>query len=196
VPGTIPRVSIVADSAEATGLKWAAPAGGAGLTLIDEIPFTSTSTINADSIFSSTYKNYRLMLVWKNVADNQAIGVTVKMRASGSSTSSGYESLQTYAYQNAIASRYNYAGTDEWYGFDASGNNRGNACAVMDLLYPYESSYTNIQVSANNQVEATGNILWSYMNGVLTNTTVYDGISIIAPLNVTGTLFVYGYAKE
>jgi hypothetical protein len=28
VPGTIPRVSIVADSAEATGLKWAAPAGG------------------------------------------------------------------------------------------------------------------------------------------------------------------------
>jgi len=28
VPGTIPRVSIVADSAEATGLKWAAPASG------------------------------------------------------------------------------------------------------------------------------------------------------------------------
>ena len=28
VPGTIPIASIVADSAEATGLKWAAPAGG------------------------------------------------------------------------------------------------------------------------------------------------------------------------
>jgi hypothetical protein len=28
VPGTIPTASIVADSAEATGLKWVAPAGG------------------------------------------------------------------------------------------------------------------------------------------------------------------------
>jgi hypothetical protein len=30
VPGTIPKASIVADSAEATGLKWQAPAGSSG----------------------------------------------------------------------------------------------------------------------------------------------------------------------
>lgn len=33
MPGTIPIASIVADSAEATGLKWVAPAGGGGKVL-------------------------------------------------------------------------------------------------------------------------------------------------------------------
>jgi hypothetical protein len=41
VPGTIPIASIVADSAEATGLKWAAPASGA--TYIGCLAFRTTS---------------------------------------------------------------------------------------------------------------------------------------------------------
>jgi hypothetical protein len=44
VPGTIPIASIVADSAEATGLKWAAPASGGGMTQLG-----TTTTLSGTS---------------------------------------------------------------------------------------------------------------------------------------------------
>ena len=52
MPGTIARVSIVADSAEATGLKWAAPAGGGKVLQV-----VSTTVAQGDSttFSSSTY---------------------------------------------------------------------------------------------------------------------------------------------
>ena len=64
VPSTIPSYSIVADSATATGLKWAAPATpSSGLTLIDEVSFTSSNAVNVNDVFSSTYDNYRILIV-------------------------------------------------------------------------------------------------------------------------------------
>jgi hypothetical protein len=53
VPGTIPRVSIVADSAAATGLKWAAPAGG-GKVLQVVTASTTTSTTVASTSYTDT----------------------------------------------------------------------------------------------------------------------------------------------
>jgi hypothetical protein len=50
VPGTIPIASIVADSAEATGLKWQAPASGGGMTLLATHTLSgTTSTISGIS---------------------------------------------------------------------------------------------------------------------------------------------------
>ena len=55
MPGTIPKVSIVADSAEATGLKWAAPAGGGGMTLLSTTTFSgATTTVSG---INQTYKH-------------------------------------------------------------------------------------------------------------------------------------------
>jgi hypothetical protein len=48
---------LTADSAEATGLKWAAASTGA-LTKIASATFTNQSSVAIDSVFSSTYKNY------------------------------------------------------------------------------------------------------------------------------------------
>lgn len=53
MPSTIPSYSIVADSAEATGLKWAAPAGG-GKVLQVVFGSTSTETSSSSSSFADT----------------------------------------------------------------------------------------------------------------------------------------------
>lgn len=54
MPGTIPRVSIVADSAEATGLKWAAPAGGGKvLQVVQGTTTTTVSTSNSATFFDT-----------------------------------------------------------------------------------------------------------------------------------------------
>jgi hypothetical protein len=187
---------LTANSAEATGLKWTAPAGGAGLTLIDEIPWTSSTTLNCDNVFTSTYKNYRILIVGKNVADNQAIGATFKMRASGTATSSGYQSQRIYADATTVGTSANPAGTDEWFAVSFSGNDRGNNGSFLDLFYPYESSYTSFWASGFNQSESAGLPTLGIYGGALTNTTSYDGIGFIAAVNITATVFIYGYAKE
>jgi hypothetical protein len=48
---------LTADSAEATGLKWAAPSSGA-MTKITSASFSNVATVSVDNCFTSTYKNY------------------------------------------------------------------------------------------------------------------------------------------
>jgi hypothetical protein len=54
VPGTIPRVSIVADSSTATGLAWSAPAGGGGKILQVVQATHSTEATNSTATFADT----------------------------------------------------------------------------------------------------------------------------------------------
>jgi hypothetical protein len=54
VPGTIPIASIVADSAETTGLRWAAPAAGGAFTLLST---TTCSGVTTVSSINQTYKH-------------------------------------------------------------------------------------------------------------------------------------------
>jgi hypothetical protein len=50
---------LTAASGEATGLEWAAPAGGAsGLTLITQNTFSNVANVTIDDVFSTTYRNY------------------------------------------------------------------------------------------------------------------------------------------
>jgi len=53
VPGTIPIASIVADSATATGLKWAAPAGGGKVLQVVQATTSTTASI-ATTVFTDT----------------------------------------------------------------------------------------------------------------------------------------------
>jgi hypothetical protein len=56
--------TLVADSAEATGLKWATPASGGGMTLISETVASALTTLSLSSI-PQTYK--QLLLVWNGI---------------------------------------------------------------------------------------------------------------------------------
>lgn len=55
---------LTADSAEATGLKWVAPATGGGMTLISEQTASASSSLTFGSI-SGSYK--QLMLIWSGI---------------------------------------------------------------------------------------------------------------------------------
>ena len=61
--------TLVADSAEATGLEWAAPSSGA-LTKIASDTFSNVASVTVDTVFSSTYKSYILnVMAYSNTAD-------------------------------------------------------------------------------------------------------------------------------
>ena len=78
--------TLVADSAEATGLKWAAPSAASGdFVLITSASFSAVSQILADVIFTSTYKRYVLYITF---TDNGAVQTRMAFRY-GTTTESG-----------------------------------------------------------------------------------------------------------
>ena len=80
MPSTIPSSTIVADSSEATGLKWATPAGG--LTYADNYVSTEQSTS------SSSYTD---------LATTQSVTLTTGTKALVMMGIEGYNSGQYYA---------------------------------------------------------------------------------------------------
>jgi hypothetical protein len=60
VPSTILSYSIVADSAETTGLKWATPASGGGITLLSTTNLSGSET--TISSISGSYENLYLLI--------------------------------------------------------------------------------------------------------------------------------------
>jgi hypothetical protein len=103
VPGTIPIASIVADSAEATGLKWAAPSGGGKLLqVVNAITTTQTivtSTAYVDSTITATITptlstSKILVLISPNVLNT---GASVAYLGAASRIVRGATVLQTYA---------------------------------------------------------------------------------------------------
>jgi len=94
---------LTADSAEATGLKWAAAASGGGMTLISETAASAVSSITFNSLGS--YK--QLVLVWYGVKHSGS-GSEFSMRLNNDSTASIYEGRGT----SAVGTSFITVGTD------------------------------------------------------------------------------------
>ena len=81
---------LTADSAEATGLKWAAAAAaGGGLDLISTTSFSAVSSVSVSSCFSATYDNYLIKLNSTTVATANS-SIDLRLRVGGSDTTTNY----------------------------------------------------------------------------------------------------------
>ena len=82
--------TLVADSAEATGLKWAAPSSGA-MTKISSGSISNTATFTVDSVFTSTYYNYIIKLAVYSSSSLPASDLLCRLRKNDATTfTSGY----------------------------------------------------------------------------------------------------------
>jgi hypothetical protein len=92
--------------------SWATPASTSGFTLIDEVSYTSSTTINVDNVFSATYNNYKII---NTATAATATTFSMKMRVSSTDTSTNYLTQLVYGTGGTVAAQANGLGTDEWY---------------------------------------------------------------------------------
>jgi hypothetical protein len=179
-----------ADSTAATGLKWVT-AGGAGLVLLSSGSFTTASAVSlANDTFSSTYRNYRLIVNFTCTSSNY---FTLRLRAGGADDSNNnYSSTYAYFYygSNGISADDRAAGATSWsrMGYtETSGEHNG----VFDIFQPQEAKQTNISGLYNRSTVGC-NTAFGYKG----DTTQFDSLSLIpAAGTITGTYSVFGYAK-
>lgn len=190
VGGTNGHVLTV-DSGEATGLKFAAQTGGGsggGLVKVDSGTFSASSGFNVDGCFTSTYDDYLILMTFTCSTD---VLVGMRLRASGTDSSTGYDSTRTFA-GGSTGTDNSYLGTDEW--FVVYGANGAPSSMRMHLFSPalaFKTTYTDDQASAY------GAAFWQVTSAGRHDTaSAYDGFAIRPNTGtITGRWAVYGYAK-
>jgi hypothetical protein len=177
---------LTADSAEATGLKWAVPGGD--LTRITKVTFTSSTAINIDNCFSSTYDFYLIQLKATSSAATTYLGV--QMRTGGTNnTSANYSSSNLYA-DFASATIGNDQAANATTGRMGFFRTTDQFCANISVMNPFNAEYTT-WTNPMPDASYAGNF-----QGVHKVKTSYDGLALIPNTgNLTGELNIYGYKK-
>jgi hypothetical protein len=186
--------TLVADSAETTGLKWAAPAGGGAMTYITGASFSAVSSFSLPtSTFTATYDNYFLML---NITDASATtNLNIRMRSAGSD-----DSNTNYNYRYAISDTSGAQNYDGGTGTSAIVI-AGTTTTDDRLAYPLYIFSPFLTAST----KVTGNFWGSYGGnngtvsggGVQHTATSYDSLSVfVSSGTFQGNYKLYGIANS
>jgi len=161
-----------------------------GLDLISRTTFTSTSTWALDSIFSSTYDNYRIDINYTAITST-ANYAGFQLRVGGTASTSGY---------NYAMIESNNAGTTNRYATAQA------SMPMMDLVSADavigSSTFTVFKPNIAQVTSFTGQFMGYNVglrgiaaHGYHSPATSYDGIQIVNGSTASGTVSVYGYAK-
>jgi hypothetical protein len=167
---------------------WATPATpAAGLTLITTNSFTTSSAVNVDSCFTSTYQNYRLIVDITAAASNPIC--TVRLRAGGTTNSADYNSAGWDV--NTSGGSGTAGGTSAIFAMNTSSAIAG---FTFDLLNPQMT--LNTKAMAQGWTDESGGLKMRVMSGYSTVTTAFDGFALVPHAGtISGNYWVYGYQK-
>lgn len=165
--------------------SWATAASGGSLTLVKSTTFSGAASVTEDSVFTSTYANY-LMLVYVTSATGNGF-VTLQFRAGGTTTTTNYN-WYYYGYNGSTADNGSATAQSSMaIGYSAS----DAACSVVNIFSPQEAKNTYVVSQAFRAGAAANNF-----GANQTANTQFDGFVLDSGGNFTGTVRVYGYSNS
>ena len=180
---------LTADSAQTAGVKWATPsAGGGGLVLVDSDTFSAVSSVSLDSVFTSTYRNY--LIVVNQTGSGGGATFLLRFRASGSdNTTTNYATQQLTARSTTIAGARSTSET-----YIRLGASRTDRLAYAIWVFmPQETQKTWVKTDAADNVST---ISYELNVGVFNDTTSFDGFKLLVDTGTfSGDIAVYGLEK-
>jgi len=157
------------------------------------VSFSAQSSITLRNIFSSTYKNYKVVV---NVATTSTdMDLQLRFGNSGSADTTA-NSQWTYWIRNTAGSNLSYDGANQNYVFLASMETYTNTSltnVAFDVYNPFVATETggNVQISTVNTSGVVTMGAGGFVKG--SSTSWADLIILSSTGNFTGTISVYGY---
>jgi hypothetical protein len=183
---------LTADSAEATGMKWAAAAGGgSGLTLITTQAFTTSSAVTIDSLFSSTYDHYTFVLTISAISAGTNVDLNAYFRASSTDTTTG-NIYQLLTQESTTLT-----------GLTGSGILIGRAATNGQAYNQFDGFFKSPNKAAPTIVTTNGHVIRQNdsdyqlrSTGYNASTTQFTGIKFFPSSGtMSGSVSIYGLAK-
>lgn len=181
------------------GAAWQTLSATPGLRYITGASFSAVSSVSLpNNSFSSTYRNYRLMLNITNMSTTMTI--TSRLRASGTdnTTSNYYYSNWSWSVSGSGISGQGTTQTAWTIAVQDTGTYRyGNF--NVDLMSPQLAENTIAAGTAIGPGASGYPQYWSQsiFTGLFASTTQFDSLSIIASTgNITGVYRLYGYSES
>lgn len=174
-----------------SGSAWVAvgtAADGNGLKLISATACSAVAS-QAVTAFTSTYENYRIIVVGDGTADGY---MQLRLRNGATDSSASY-----YAYTN----RYFSSNSTQAYANANGGEIEISqpftaATTAVDVFRPQLAKRTSFLASGTNFDSTNTRSVNEITQGVHNVQSVYDGFNIIFTAgSFTGTIYVYGYQK-
>jgi hypothetical protein len=162
----------------------------AGMTLVANVPFTTTSIVSADNVFTSQFLNYRV--VFQATKVTTAAQPFITMRIGGVSQATLYE-FQGYRSTGTTASGVQGRNVSSWGPVWTAGAGERFFLGI-DLYNPATTNHTGITY-AGFAFESPS-FFGSQISGHRRSATSEDGIQIEVAGTMTGTLKIYGLRDE
>jgi len=158
------------------------------------VTFSGASAIALNDVFSSAYKNYRIVIETTGTVGSPTL-LYARMRVSNADVSSGYNAEMKFtAYASGSNSfNDNFNTTTSWIlGYIPNGGD-GRFSASLDLYNPSDSLFKSMSGFSNGT--KTGAYLgFGICGGTQGTTSALTGFTIYpASGTATGTISVYGY---
>lgn len=185
---------LTADSAEATGMKWATPAVvPSGLTLIQTTSTGGAVTAinfgsNASPIFSSTYDNY--VIVFNGVSSG-GLNPQIRMRADTTNATGADYSVQYLNVTGTTVAGARSIGTTyaELPALDTS-----PAGFMITMYSPYLTKATTFMAQGPTSISTLSYQMYA---GKHDKNTSYNGFGVLtgSASTINGTFYIYGLAQ-
>ena len=159
-----------------------------GLVLVNTTTISGASTTNIDGVFTSAYENYTIVLNCTSAADTE---INTRLRINGVTNTDYHQWYGWYQAANGPGwTAITGATTTSWnWAYAYSGQQSTSAIATITApqVATRRAAWFGQGVRYNS-----GNAIGTMVNGSHVVTGSFDGISIVATANLTGTVRIYG----
>lgn len=176
------------------GAAWATvgPSTAGGLVCVKaETAFSAVASFSADSVFTSSYTNYRIIC---RLTGTTRGAITMQLRASTTPATSNYNYQKLSVGSTALTGARTAAASNFDFGFGSTGSFMQSFW--LEWTGPQLAEATNFNALFAQSDTTYGEPNYIQTLGNNSNATAYDGFAVsIASGTITGTYTVYGYAK-
>lgn len=170
-------------------LSFAAANPASGFVCVKaETAFSAVGSVTADSVFTSSYTNYLINVVFTSSVTTGDL--YIKLRVGGTSASTNYNSSYI-AWSTVVSAAQLLSQTS----FAIADDSAATSSAQVTLFGPQLAAATAIQAQGIRNL-TTNDPRGIIFTGNHSTATAYDGIEILTAGTMTGRYTIYGYGKS
>jgi len=164
----------------------------AGMVLLNTTSFSAVSSISVSDVFSATYDNYRVDIIYTGASANASDSLRFRVSGADNSTTN-YNYAGIFLRTSATTIPYGNTSQTSFADIMAHSTN-GNEAFTLNIYSPFVAERTKYNATGFDQ-DGTS-LLSQFQAGVFAATTSFTGFTLISGSGTfTGRIRVYGLAN-